>query len=306
MERIHDRGRMLLVPIVVLLLAGVPTGVRAQTDLENALKQYGGETVKGYIQPIADMFGANMHAGYFHSAEIPKSGFHLELDFIAMGSMVGDDQKTYMAPAPVGFSPAKFQTATIFGGKGSEVASTVNPSLKYKGSDGIINTTIFPLAVPQLTIGYLFGTEASIRFITVPKIGDNKIPDITLWGIGVRHNISQYIPMAPLDLAAGFSYNSFTFGNIIDFKGLSFGAQASKSFSVFTLYGGLAWEKSSMNLKYASTDPAFPASVDITLDGANSFRFTLGAGLKLAFFSLFADANFGSVTNFSGGIGFGF
>jgi hypothetical protein len=43
----------------------------------------------------------------------------------------------------------------------------------------------------------------------------------------------------------------------------------------------------------------------VSIDGANSFRFTLGAGLSLGVFHLFADANFGSVTQFSGGIGFG-
>ena len=48
-----------------------------------------------------------------------------------------------------------------------------------------------------------------------------------------------------------------------------------------------------------------PAGVDITLTGANNFRFTVGVGLSLGILKIFADANFGSVTNYSAGIGFG-
>jgi hypothetical protein len=80
--------------------------------------------------------------------------------------------------------------------------------------------------------------------------------------------------------------------------------EASKSLSILRVYGGLAWEKSSMELKYTPVNAAIPA-VDITLDGANNFRATIGLGLHIVFFSIFADANFGSVTNFSAGIGFG-
>ena len=56
---------------VVLLCSAVTT---AQTDLEKAMQQYNSSTIGGYMQPIADLFGANMHAGYYHSAYIPHWG----------------------------------------------------------------------------------------------------------------------------------------------------------------------------------------------------------------------------------------
>jgi len=294
------RGGLLILS-TVLLMSGTAW---SQTSLENAIKQYNSDAVQGYVQPVADLFGANMHSGYYHTAAILKSGFHLSLDFVGMAAMVSDDQKSYEAPAPPGFTPAKFQTATIFGEKGTLITDAAT-SLSYRGSDGVFNTKVFPLAVPQLSIGYVYGTEAIVRFITIPKLGEEDVPNITLWGIGARHSISQYIPDSPVDLAAGFFYNSFKAGDVIKFDGLSFGAQASKSFSILTLYTGLAWEKSSLNLAYTSTDPMTPLGVDISLDGANKFRFTGGLCLSLGFLKLFADANLGSVTCFSGGIGFG-
>ncbi|MGA9117011.1 MAG: DUF6588 family protein [Bacteroidota bacterium] len=275
----------------------------AQTDMENIIKQLGSEAVKGYIQPMADLFGANMNAGLFHSAAIPRDGFFMELSFVGMGASVGDDQKLYTLNLPPGFGGLTTRQPTIFGPKATLVTDPAT-GLQFKGSDGIIDASLFPLVVPQLTVGNFYGTQASLRYVPIPAIGDDKFPKVTLFGIGARHSISQYLEEPPLDAAVGLFYSSFTVGDLIDFSGISIGAQAGKTFSVVDVYGGLAWESSSMNLQYTQSGGGSPV-VDIDLDGANSFRFTLGAGLKLAFLRLFADANFGSVTNFSGGIGFG-
>ncbi len=301
MKPSHNRllRTILLCAMVCVFVAN---GATAQTDLEKALQQYSAQTVSGYIQPVADLFGADMHAGYYHNAWIPKSGFHLDFDIIVMGSIVQDAQKFYNAQAPAGFDPATFKTATIFGGKGTVISFR---GLEYKGSDGIFNTSIFPLAVPQLRIGSLYGSDLTFRFVRIPEITDNKLPAITLWGLGVRHSISQYFSKSPVDVAVGGYFNSFTVGDLMDFKGFAVNAQASKTLSILILYGGIAYESSTMGLQYTSTDPLLPPAVDIEMDGANNVRFTVGAGLSLGILKIFADANFGSITNFSGGIGFG-
>ena len=294
--------RCVLVPALALMLTAV--SARAQSDLEKTLQTYAADAVTGYIQPIADLFGANMNAGFYHSAAIPRMGLHISFSIVGMAASVGDDQKTYSAKTPPGFNPASFKTSTVFGPKENSTVTDANTGLTYSGSGGVINTSMFPLAVPQLTIGSFYGTQATIRFIPIPSLGDGKIPKSTLFAIGARHSISQYLPSIPLDMAVGVFYNRFSFGDLIDFKGVSIGAEASKSFSVLHVYGGFAYEKSTMNLSYTPTTAGIPP-VSIDLEGANKFRATIGLGLGLGFFNIFADANFGSVTCFSGGIGFG-
>jgi hypothetical protein len=219
-----------------------------------------------------------------------------------MGAMVGDNQKNYTLNSPAGFDPATFSTATMFGGKRDSVVDT-KTHLKYFGlADGFVNTSIFPLGAPQITIGSIYGTRAIVRFIATPAM--KSFPSATLWGIGLQHSISQYVPAIPVDVAAHVFYSKFSFGDLVNFSGTSIGVEASKSLSILRVYGGLAWEKSSMELKYTPSNATVPA-VDITMDGANNFRATIGLGLHIVFFSIFADANFGSVTNFSAGIGFG-
>ena len=300
LRQVIRSGRGVVIAASLVVLAG---SARSQSDLETALKQYSADDVAGYIKPMADLFGANMNAGFFHSASIPTAGFTFSLDLIGMGAVVGDDQKSYDAKTPPGFTPGTFKTSTIFGGTGTTVLDANNSSLTYRGSDGIINASLFPLAVPQIRAGFL-GTEVALRFIPSPSI--SAFPKTTLFGIGARHNIGQYIPTLGFDVAAGVFYNKFTVGDIIDFNSIAFGAQAGKSFSIVSVYGGLQYEKSTMNIKYTSSNPLAPPAVDIDIDGDNTFRVTAGAGLKLGFFQLFVDANFGSITNFSGGIGFGF
>jgi hypothetical protein len=64
------------------------------------------------------------------------------------------------------------------------------------------------------------------------------------------------------------------------------------------------YEKSTLTLTYKST--ASGTDVNIDLEGSNVIRATVGAGLNLGVFKIFADANFGALTSFAGGIGFGF
>jgi hypothetical protein len=302
-----SRHRFLLILVALLVMVGLaaPSVAHSQSTIENAIQAYGKQNIQGYMQPIADLFGANMNSGYYHSAAISFIGFHLSLDFVGMAAPVSDDQKTYTASTPQGFLPATFQTPTIFGDKGPTITSVTPAGYTYRGSDGVLNAKMFPLAAPQLTLGSLLGTEAVVRFIAVPQIGDNKFPKTTLLGVGGRHSISQYIPLLPLDIAVGVFYSTLKSGDFIDFKGLCYGAQASKTLSVLTVHGGVNVESSTLKLSYTSTDPVAPGSIEVNLDGKRKFSMTAGLEIALGVFHLFGNANFGSINNFTAGFGFG-
>jgi hypothetical protein len=292
--------RLLLVPMLLICFSSALAD--DESELEKAVKALSQNYVTSYIQPIADFFGANMSAGWYHSAAIPQTGFTLSVNVIAMGSVIGDDQKHFTTNTPPGFATATFEAPTVFGGQAQPIT---DPSgFSYRAlADGVIDAPLFPLATLQLHIGSIYGTEAVIRGLPIPQVSG--APKVTFFGAGIRHSISQYLVEFPVDIAAGVFFNTIKFGDLIEMKSLSFGAQASKSFSVLELYGGLAYEKSSMDLSYISTASG-SANIGISLDGANTFRGTIGLGLNLAILHLYGDANFGAITNFSAGLGFGF
>lgn len=300
--------RRALAVVLVLMLAGT-SGALAQTTIEDAISAYGEENAKGYLQPVADLFGANFNSGYYRTAKIPTAGFHISIDLIGMGSLVGDDRKTFTAKTPEGFNPPTFQAPTVFGDPdgATVVDNSTAPPLEYNASGGVFNTGMFPLVAPQLTIGSVYGTEVLGRYVSIPRVGGgDDIPEGSLWSVGIRHSVSQWFPDLPVDIAVGYFYGSFEAEDLLDYTGSQFGAQASKDFGILTAFTGIAYEVSTLKVSYESTDPQSGGQVGFELDGANVFRFTLGGTLNLGVFHLYADMNFGSVTAFSGGLGFTF
>ncbi|MBI1805391.1 MAG: hypothetical protein HY033_06020 [Ignavibacteriae bacterium] len=293
--------RFLLFFVGILLLG--TTTIRAQNPFEDAVKQISSDNVRGYVQPFVNAFGANMNSGLYNSAEIGESGLYLNVRLVAMGTLIGDAEKTYTAAAPDPPYPQyPVQTATVFGDLGAIVQGPV-PGMEYHYQNGQVKTSFVPFLSPQLTVGNIFGTQAVLRYVPLPEHDD--FPKVTLFGIGVRHSISRYLPTFPADLAASVCYQKLDIGDIFSAKAFNIGAQISKSYSVATLYGGVQYETSTMSLSYTYTGSNPPTVVNLDIDGENKIRATAGLSLNLVILHLNADINVGKVTVASAGIGFG-
>jgi len=284
------------------------TGASAQSSLESVLEQYNGTTIAGYMQPLADALVANLASGYVTGAG-PGKTFSFGVELVAMGAKLDDAMRVYSAATPDGFSPATFQTATIFGGQGSTVNHSSIAGLSYRGPDGVVDATsdYFPTAAPQVRLGGLLGTEVVVRYWSSSSLLDEQdFPKLTLFGLGVEHSVSQYFPDLLFDLSAGFAYNSLTLGDIVDLSGLSLGVHAGKDFGLLGLFVGLSSDGGSMNLKYTTTDPSAPTTlVDVKLDVKRAMRFSGGASLNLGPLHLFGEAGFGDVTTYAAGLRIG-
>jgi hypothetical protein len=152
------------------------------------------------------------------------------------------------------------------------------------------------------------GSEVMIRFLPTIAIED---AEANLFGIGLKHSISQYIPLVPIDIAVQFMYNKFSITSPdldISTSNIAFNAHASKSLGPLILYGGLQYESSSMDIEYLYSGDVAISNPDeritLNLDGDNNFRLTLGAAIKLAVLVINADYNIGSQSAFVAGINF--
>lgn len=267
--------------------------------LNDFIGKYGSANGGGFIQPLADAFGANINSGVFQSARIPLDGFHLTFSVMLMGAPITDSRKTFTATTEGFFAPTQTATVpTIFGSTEGPVV-TGNAGTAY-GFPGGLNITTFAIAVPQLAIGSLYGTEGTIRFFQA-KLGDN-IGELKLWGIGARHNLNQYFKSLPLDVAAGIYQQHFEIGDIVSANATLISAQASYAVHMFTFYGGPAVEFSNMDVSYDGSG----GKVTIAVKSQNNIRFTAGVLFSLAFFRVYADYNLASQSAFTLGLGFGF
>ncbi len=260
-----------------------------------------------FATPLSTWFGTYFNSGGYYTASVPKT-FGFKFSIIGMYIFVPDGQTTFTPDLPEGYNGSE-RTAAFFGSKGGV----------YLGPDGFllypfgINLQKVPAGIYQAS-GSMFGAELMLRYF--PRI---RIKDVStdLWGIGLKYSISQFIPLSPIDIAVQVLYNNFNFefdGDNDDYdfksdsKNFAANVHVSKTFSgMFTLYGGLQYESSSMDLTYNFRDPdeVYPnlaGQQEVTIDGDNNFRLTLGTAVKLAVIVFNIDYNITSQSLFTAGI----
>ena len=282
----------------LLILSTCLSGIQAQ-DVEDFIDRYSGNDADAYMQPLADAVGSNLNSGWYRSARIDRKGFRLYIGLVAQLAPVPDKQKTFSAVTPDYFSPQRTaEVATIFGSPRSTTVQGDNGTeYTFPGGAGVSS---LPLAVPQVTIGNVWGTDASFRFFALDLGGD--VGSVDVFGWGIRHSISQYFTDFPVHLAVGYYSNRFQLGDDeLDIKTSLISIQASYETGVLEIYGGPGWESASLDFFYVPGGE--DEEIDISLDSKNSFRMTLGAALNLGAFTLNVDYNLAYQSSLSAGIG---
>lgn len=284
--------------VVCMLFLGVLLPLQAQ-DVEDNISNFSSKNGGLYLEPLADAFGASINSGFFHSAKIERTGFHVYLGLHVMAAPISEDQKTFTAVSEGDFNPPPNTVLpTVFGS---------NEEVEVEGIDGeiagVLDTNWFPFAVPQLTVGSLFGTELTLRWFEM-KLNDD-IGKIKLFSWGVRHSVSQYIPLMPVDVAVGYFRQSFSIGDYVDASAWYAGLQASYSVSILCFYTGFGYESATLGITYKFTSKGETTNIKFDLDSVNSTRFTIGLALDLPIIKIHADYNIAKQSVFKAGIGFG-
>ncbi len=271
--------------------------VFSQQDQFNSLSQ--NEVVK-FAQPFATSLGEGLNTGGFYTAQVPQL-FGLGLTVRYMYILIPSSQMTFTPTLPSGYK-ANTPTATFWGNKGA-IYTGPNGYITYPNG---INQSSVPFLMPQITAS-LLGTEVLIRYLPSIKIGGK---NLNFFGIGIRHSISQYIPLIPVDVAVQLLYNKLSVTGIVDASSFAVNGEVSKSFDPLTIYGGLQYETSNFDLSYTlkgdpnSGDPALRQTKNISasVKGQDNFRLILGASLNLAVIVLNVDYNITSQPIICGGI----
>jgi hypothetical protein len=301
---------------------------RAQDDINELLKGNSDAKylVDGYIAPFMQSLSASLNQGWYNTAKPHKiAGFDLTITANAM--FIPASQNYYnvgnldsiklISNQPNGNVPTllgpdeqpKYQATTNTGEK-----------VEFSGPGGLdlkkqIGYNALPIPMVNLGFGLPKGFDIKLRFTPKIDIGDDG--SVQLWGVGLMHDVKQYIPglkLLPFDLSAfvGYTHLKLTYDMSGSVNGstptVDFGQQGifevnattiqgviSKKMSVLTVYGGLGYNiaKSSLALKGEyDLDDDGTADVKDPYEGkfsASGARVTAGFRLKLAVFTLHAD-----------------
>jgi hypothetical protein len=283
--------------IIIVVLINIPLFSQSVDDF---ISKYSSVNGPGYMQPLADAFGATFNSGLFHTAHIKKMGFQLYLGVVTSTAFIPDKRKTFTATTEGNFTPVKTAVVPTLLGSNKPVNVAGDNGTTYVFPGGL-NVSMLPFAVPQLTVGSVYGTNVTLRYFGYNINKD--VGKLSLFSWGLSHSISQYVKILPLDLAVSFYKQQFSLGDYAKCNSWYLGAQASKRIIIFTFYGGLGYEKTKMDIQYTSqTDNT---KIAFNLTGSNSIRFTAGVTFNLGPVKLNVDYNLASQSVLSAGLGIG-
>jgi len=184
--------------------------------------------------------------------------------------------------------------------------------LPFGGFGDLADVNVMPLAAPQISLGTIYGTQATFRFLPTVKINDD-LGDFSYFGFGLQHNPGIWLknPL-PVDVAASFFTQTLKVGDLFEATSTSFGVNASYEWGFAALnltpYAGFMFESSNMAVTYdyivTTAAGETTSKINFDLEGESKTRLTLGLSIRLLLINLNADYNIGAYNSFSAGLTF--
>jgi hypothetical protein len=337
------KSRLYKTLITAVLVATLPIGAaRAQGGVEELLRagDDASKLIEGYTKPVLISLAMGVNQGWYNTAKPHKS---LGFDFtVTVSAIVVPESDLFYQPSTLGLqtvelvSPSDGNAPTVFGPAVTPVYRyTAAPGVTFSGLPGLnppkaFGERIMPAAVYNLGIGIIKDTDIRLRLLPKTEFGDKNYA--RLFGIGIMHDVKQYIPgikALPFDLSVFGAFTKFeaqvnlegTFASNgteqlgqYSINAWTVQALISKKISVLTFYGGVGYNSGSTAMDVTGSYDigatpignltlVDPVSIDLR---ESSFRSTLGMRLKLGVLTLHGDYTIQKRKVFSTGVGISF
>lgn len=306
---------------MIFLLAVLPTVGLSQDDIGEQLKRMARVNAESYVSPLIAGWASGLNSGIYHSADLHDVlGFDVQIKLTGARLTDADKKYKFKTPASIGaFTrgtdyPAEIEANTIAGAK-----STVE--VRHSGTNALLMTipggldlSTAPMIIPQLSVGLPFGIEVTGRFLPTTKL--QSYGKVSYTGFGIRHDIDQYIPLLPVDIAVHFITQKFNYEDgsgtkVLSASGTAYGVEASKKLLFLTVYGGFQLESSSFDVgpfdaTIQTSAGSVTEKVQFNVKGKNSSRALVGVRVLLLFLNVHADYSFATVPMVTLGAGISF
>ena len=229
----------------ILFFLSLQTAVAQNTEIKEVEK-----LVTNYISPLAHALGAGLNNAWWTTAKPHKKlGFDISLSITPI--IIPDADKSFSIGNEGSFTGGK--TATIFGGlsEGGTV-NYGNHSITMPNGLGIGF-----IATPMLQAGIGLPPKTEINFRYSPEF-KTKYFNLELMGIGVKHDLLQWIPVLnklPIDLSVMAGHTRLNTGFDIQDQGVDLNVKAttinillSKKVALLTAFAGIGYNHTSSNI----------------------------------------------------------
>jgi hypothetical protein len=301
--------------------------------------------LNAYVAPAMKSISLGLNQGWYNTAK-PHKAFGVDLT-VTVNAMRVPNSELWFKPNDIlgpdasiqldATSPNYPNAPTMFGPEGDENAPeyTVTyqnaPVGSFKGAPGLLDikkqvgSTIVPVPMVNLGIGVSKGTDVKFRFMPEVDLGDGG--KMKMFGIGVMHDIKQWVPgmkNLPFDLSGFVGFTKLSVTVPIDndtyddqrgefaVTGTTIQGIISKKISVLTLYGSagynIAKSKLAMKGTYEIGEDQNGNAQTVTdpfnlKTAASGPRLGAGFRLKLAILTLHADYTLQKYSCVTAGVG---
>ncbi|MCK5028970.1 MAG: hypothetical protein KAR57_04995 [Bacteroidales bacterium] len=206
-----------------------------------------------YLTPYANGIGAGLSTGWYTTAKAHKlGGFDLNVSFNL--TFIPTADQSYDASELGLGDPANGLTAVVASGKSPTAAGSGDGQLVDYSQDVLgIDVPIAQLNLPrgtgfpytpvpmiQLGLGLVKETDILVRYSPSLEWGNGS--KISLWGVGLKHSVSQWIPglkkLPVFDMSLQGGYTKLNSKNALDFQASFYDDFADVVFDNEDLYSG--------------------------------------------------------------------
>ena len=301
--------KLLFLPLAALMTLGASyqQEVKAQAaviDVLGAGISDADKLMNAYFKPFGETFSLGLGQNWYNTAKPLKLGrFNVQLGASLLS--VPEEAQTFNPNAlgmqnlvPLGNSAPTILAETSTGPDYVIRVDDPNNPGQFINLDTLTGLTqsfgLTQMAAPfaQFNIGLIKGTELSVRFvptIDLSTLGGDVSGKVGLWGIGVKHDIKQWIPVInkmPFSLSGYFNYTKLSFE-----IGVSLPGPEGNTYEPYTGPGSIT------GFAYTGGAAGDYASQAIAMD-ASAMGFGIVASKKLLMFTPYASLGFQS-SNFS-------
>ena len=294
-------------------------GQTAQSIIGQDIKQ-GEKLLEFYFTPMAESFGAGLNNGWYNTAK-PHSLGGFDLTFTLNTVIIPNAAKSFKIGNEFGevFTSNETEASTIFGSKDATLMTYKNSSTGTETSfdmPGGFKTPAMPLPMIQAGIGLIKNTAIDIRYMPMLSVGKNF--NVNLFGIGLKHDLLQWIPVVgdaiPMSLSLQGGYTSLNTELKISGQEASLHTNAttinlvaSKRLLMFTGYAGLGYNSSttafSSNANFNLGGVQFNEKVEMAFESNKNLRANLGLRFNIALVTIQADYTFAEYPTATLGLG---
>lgn len=287
--------------------------------------------LSAYFSPFANSIGAGLNSGWYNTAKPHKlAGFDISLTINLV--TISDELKSFNPNDIPNFSSEDNSTPTILGdGKGATIDYNGEDfSSEFTMPEQGISLTAIPIPTLNAGIGLIKGTEVNVRYIPTYEydIGFIGEGSIELYGVGIKHDILQWIPIVnklPFDLSVQAALSKLNTSFEVESRGIkqdvslninanTYNLILSKKFALITAYGSVGYN--SVNTSFSSNTSfelgsgdnpiKFNVPLDIDFEPLSAIQASAGVRLQFAIFTLYANQTFSDYPITSAGIGVSF